>query len=142
MVWPTLNSSLGDTLDVITKAQQEGNSEDKLVRLEPAMSPENFLRDAPSDAEDEESPREEFFSTFDIRLQRQNLPRLDTNVQVSSVLRATNPGPTSPKMERKAINEHNNFASPNLGSPSVSKYKIDTSYQRMITEPVCSSLDL
>ena len=121
MGWPTLNSSLDDTPDMVTKAQQKGDSKDKPMKPKPAISPEDYLQDAPSNAEDEESPREENPSEFDIRSQRQNLPRLDTTVGVSRVLRGINFDPISPTIDPKARNEHGNFASPSSSSPSVSE---------------------
>ena len=128
MGWLTPNSSLGDTPNVVTKAQQEGDSEDKPVRQEPAIEPEEFLQDAPSNAEDEKSPHKKISSNFDSRSQRQNLPRLDTNVPVGRVLRATNPDPISPIIGPEAVSEHISFASPSMGGPSVSETQKDTFY--------------
>ena len=121
MEWPTLNASLGDTPNVLLKAQQQGDSQDKPTEPEPAVSSADFLQDAPSDAEDEESPHEKSLSNFDIRLQRQNLPRLDTNFRASRDLRATKTDPISPIIDPKAINKHSTLASPNLSGPSVSE---------------------
>ena len=128
MGWLTPNSSLGDTPDVVTKAQQEGDSGDKPVRPEPAIKSEDFLQDAPSDAEDEKSPHKKLSSNFDSRSQRQNLPRLDTNVPVGRALRATNPDPISPIIGPEAVSEHVNFTSQSIGGPSVSETQKDTFY--------------
>ena len=127
MGWLTPNSSLGDTPDVVTKGQQEGDPEDKPVRPEPAIKSEDFLQDAPSDVEDDRSPHQKLSSNFDSRPQRQNLPRLDTNVPVGRVLRAINPDPISPIIDPEAVSEHISSASPSLSHPSVSETQKETS---------------